>query len=399
MEKTKLSIGKTLKESFALYKKNFRAMLNFALVVVLCTLPVSAGIYIMGVASEGLTSSMLGSDFTIDYSDFDFESYLEDYDLPDAYAEDVVLKANAGDYSIENLDTDVYDYGLPDGFAGQGLLNENNAAMGKFMAMMGSAVVLLLVSAVLSLIFGPKAYLGAQIYLADTLAGGEGEPPTIKSAYAKTKGKVLTMIGYGLLLGLIAGVCVMPLAFVGGIVIGMAGMAPTMLLWVIIPLVVPMVLLIQPWSFLLTPVVALDEQNGSKLSRTSQLIKGNLLRIACVAAVALLAGSGLSALGNVLLRPLIVFLTGGSASEWLITALSTVITAVISMLTFGFCSAAALVTYQALNPQPQPEAWVPEYYAPQPQQMPQAPAPEEPAAPEESIAEEESAEEEDIPEA
>jgi|GEM_PF-2801473 len=377
MEKTKLSIGQTLKEALALYKKNFRALLNFALVVVLCTLPMSAGIYIMGVASEGLTSSMLGSDFSFDYSDFDFESYLEDYTLPEGYAEGVVQKANAGDYSIENLDadTDVYDYSLPDGFDGQGLLGENNAAMGKFMAMMGLAVVLLLVSAVLSLFVGTKAYLGAQIYLADTLTGGESEPPTVKSAYAKTKGKVLTMVGYSLLLGLIAGVCVMPLAFVGGIVIGMAGMAPTMVLWIIIPIVVPMVLLIQPWSFLLTPVVALDEQNGSKLSRTSQLIKGNFLRIVCVAAVALLAGSGLSALSNVLFRSLIVFLSGGSVPEWLITALSTVITAVITMLTFGFSSAAAVVAYQKLKPQPQPEAWAPEYYAPLPQQMPQAPAP------------------------
>ena len=404
MEKIKLSIGGTLKAAFALYRKNFNALLKFALVSVLCTIPLTVGVHIMGTATEGISENLLGSDFGDLYGDFNLEDYdfdFEAYTLPEGYTEDIALKK----------DLDTYDFGDFDAYDGlegyEGLLGSNEAALGKSIGLIALAVLLVLFSLVLTLILGTKAQLGAQFYLADA-AGSEDEKPTIKGAYAKTKGKVAPLVGYSLLLGLIAGACIMPLSFVAGLAIGFTGMNPTLILWILIPVILPAVFCVQPWTFLLTPVVAFDEQTGAKLSRTSQVIKGNFLRIACVALVATFAGSGLVALSNILTKTLITFAFGESAPSWLSPVASAIISALITMVTFGFAAAAAVVTYQTLRPAQQAPAFpfgypqagepVPPEYSELPNFEPQAPAPqaepmEEPAASEEPIKEEE-----DIPE-
>ena len=380
MEKTKLRIGGTLKEAFALYRKNFGVLLKFALVSVLCTIPMTVGIYIMGIATEGMTEmagNLLGSDFAENYGDFDFGDYdfnFEDYTLPEDYVTDVALKGNLAAEDFEDFDVydfDAYDFDAYGDFGGyESLLGGNEAALAKSIGLIVVALLLILFSSLLTLIVGSKVQLGAQFYLADSMvAGGEGEMPTVKGAYAKTKGKVGTLVGYTLLLGLIAGACVMPLSFIIGIAIGAAGLANTsMVIWIVIPLVVPIVFCLQPWGFLLTPVVAFDKQNGSKLSRTSKVIKGNFFRIACVALVATFASSGIVWLCNVLTSSVITFALGDAAPGWLSPVVSGIVSALITMITFGFAAAAAAVTYQKLKPEDEDPYAMFGYPQPQPQE-------------------------------
>jgi len=197
----------------------------------------------------------------------------------------------------------------------------------------GIGWLLTLVSWVLMFTVGMKNALGAQFYLADITAGNEAEKPTIKSAYAKTKGRTATLAGNYLLLGLIFFACMMIFVITAAMIPALSEVMDRSVSSQWIPLI--MILLVQSMTFLFAPAAAFEEKEYSMIGRVRRLSKGNVLRIVVVA----LTGVGISTLSSVLLRRLGMH-----------TLIMSGITSVISLLMFGFNSAAAFVTYQTLKP-------------------------------------------------
>ena len=257
MEQTKLSISITLKNSFALYKKNFGTMLKFALVSFLCGLPMMASNYLTGL-EPGMPRSI--------------------------------------------------------------------------------GWLLMLAAFVLMFTVGVKNSLGAQFFLADMMTNSEGEKPTMKHAYAKTKGKVSILFGNIILLGMIGSACLVPFFVLFYFLPAYTELDRDLAATISGFVMTPPFMLLYPWSLLLTPVVAFEEKDSSKFSLVTRMIKGNYLRIVVVAFI----GLGISALTGNFLRLFDIHLLIRSG-----------ISSVITLFTFGFNSAAAFVTYQQLKPKPQ----------------------------------------------
>ena len=293
METIKLNIAATLKQSFALYRKNFGALLKFALVGVLCNLPAAAGNYIKGLEDDRIARAREA-----------------------LYAPGVM---DAMDVTERLEATEVL-------FRSTGLA---------FLCL-----ALMALSLVLWLAVELKNELGAQFYLADAMVGRESEKPTMKSAYAKTKGKVSTLFGMYLILGIICCICAAPFVILFVCLVTFAEVDQSLLRLASIPVIVPVSLLSYPWFFLIPPLVMDREEESPKFSLISQMTKGNYLRIIAVSFI----GVGISTLSGSFLRevdvnPLIAF----------------GMTSAITLFTFGFNSAAAFVTYQTLKPEPDEE--------------------------------------------
>jgi len=293
MEKTKLNIAATLKQAFSLYRQNFGTMLKFALVSFLCGLPSTVA---------------------------DCLKWFEDERIARArealYAPGVM---DAMDVTERLEATEVL-------FRSTGLTI--------------LCLALMALSLVLWLNVEMKNTLGAQFYLADRMAAGEGEKPTMKSAYAKTKGRVADVFFMGAPLGLIACVCAAPFVFLFFSLAERSEIGLSLLKLLIMLTITLVSLLCYPWFFLIYPVAAFEEEKDRRLSVISRMIKGNFMRIIVVS----FFGIGISTLSGSIARLLPLHVLAAAGIE-----------AVITLFLSGFGSAAALVTYQRLKPKPEPE--------------------------------------------
>ena len=335
MEKTKLNISATLKQAFALYRQNFWALLKFALVGFLCGLPSTVGNYLKGLENDRMFRAA------------------EMFRAPGAWeAMDAMAQSELVDMMTPSR-----------GIAVIGL-------------------VLSVLSVVLFLAVRMKNELGAQLYLADA-AGGEEEKPTMKRAYAKTKGKMADIFGMYLMLGIIACFCLAPFWILFMSLIEFTEISLNLLKWLTALTMTPVAVLGYPWFFLVPPVAAFEEGEDKKISMLSRMVKGSFPRIAVV-----------SFFG--------ITLSGIFMNLFSVHALAAVvIEAVITLFVFGFGSAAALVAYQTLRPEREEREsreQVPAEYYQLPPLPPQISAPQE-DIPEETIANEEPAAEKETPQA
>ena len=199
-------------------------------------------------------------------------------------------------------------------------------------------MLLMLVSVALFFIVGMKNTLGMQFYLAGA-AGGEGKKLTMKSAYAKTKGRVPILFRNAALLGLVFCGCLVPMILIVGFLVMSNHMGQDVMNWVLFPAMIVIFLLFLPRAFLITPVSAFEEKQDATLSLCARLTKGNFLPVAVIAFV----GVGINVLFGNLLRLLGIH-----------TLIRSGISSVISLFIGGFTVALAFVTYQTLKPKPEP---------------------------------------------
>jgi len=196
-----------------------------------------------------------------------------------------------------------------------------------------------LLTLVLMVTVNMKNELGAQFYLADAMAAGSGgEMPTMKSAYAKTKGRAANLFGNYILLLLLPGVCMLFIALAVVILSFNADIDEYLVPWIMLPGMIPIGLIYMPKFFLITPMVAFEEEESPKLTMISRMTKGNFVALVMAALVT----TGISTAAS--------FLLGFFASN---TVAATVISAVVAMLIFGFAHALALMAYQTLRPKPE----------------------------------------------
>jgi len=317
MEKTKLDIAATLKQAFALYKQNFWALLKFALVGFLCSLPSTVSNYIKGLEDDRIARAA------------------EAFQMPEVWDS---AKVAAYEEWMESMTRS----------RGTAIL----------------VLVLSLLSVALFFAVRMKNELGAQLYLADIMAGGEGEKPTMKRAYAKTKGKIADMLGLYLMLGVIACFLLAPFVILFASLAVFTEINQNLLMGSLVLIIAPVAVLSYPWFLLIFPMAAFEEEKSQRLSFISQRIKGNFLPVAVVS----FFGIGIvTMLGSIIkLLPVHALIAAG-------------ITSVITLLTFGFGSAAAFVTYQKLRPEQmsQEPSIPPEYYVLPAFEQPQADRPEE----------------------
>ena len=198
-----------------------------------------------------------------------------------------------------------------------------------------TGTVLMVICSILILIVRLKNELGAQFLLAEAAANDGEEKPTMKRAYAKTKGRTAAFAGNYMLLQAAAGVCVFLVTSCFGVIFLFMETEQSWVRALMELIVNPFIL---PWSMLLVPAAAFEKQKTFKLERTSNIIKGTYLEIAVVA----LIGSGAALFSELFMKvldvnPLIAF----------------GITSAITSLTFGFNSAAAFVIYQTLRLKPE----------------------------------------------
>jgi len=203
------------------------------------------------------------------------------------------------------------------------------------------SIFVMLVSQTVRYTIGAKNTLGAQLYLADITAGGEGEgeKPTMKSAYIKTKGRVAGLAGNQLLLSLIAGVVLGSCTVFLNYLVMYTELEQSPAIDIGMTVLSLASGFVGPWSLLLEPAAALGEKSGFKLGLVSRMLKGNFWRVL----VAAFAGEAISTLYGEFTRFV-------NVNPYVNTGIKTV----IFLLTFGFYSAAAFAAYQQLNQKPEP---------------------------------------------
>lgn len=291
-----LNIGGILRGALDVYKKNTGMFLKFGLIHVLYSLILNAGLYVMERAQGGLDSEGIAA-------------ALESPELlqsPQAYSALLASTGAAG-------------------------------AMG----LMGVALLLITAYMVLSLTLIPKNQLGLQFYIAGAMDEA-AEKPTLKTAYAKTKGRLGSFVGASILLGLIIGACMIPLVL-AIVAMTITGFGAEELIWLMVPAVAAALLAAGPWFFLLAPVAAFG-RGGGVLGQISALKRDNHWRALSVAVVAMLPG----------------LLAGALAQTGVNFFVSAAISAAVNLFALGFSGAAQALTYRQLALPPAEEVCVPQ---------------------------------------
>ena len=209
-----------------------------------------------------------------------------------------------------------------------------------FMEMMLPSFLVMLVSQAVQYTIGAKNELGVQFYLADITAAGEGEKPTLKSAYAQTKGRVASLAGNQFILSLIGSVVFGSFTVLFNVLVMQKDSDQRLATDIFMSVLSLVSGLVYPWSLLLKPAAAFGEKSRSKLGLVSRMFKGSFWRVLVVA----FAGKAISTIYSEITRFV-------SVNSYVNTSIRTV----IFLFVFGFYSAAAFAAYQALNAKPEPE--------------------------------------------
>jgi len=298
MTNQKLGTGEILGNALAVYKENTGMLIKFALINVLYTLALNIGAFIIERAQGAM----------------DIAGLMESINSPEFQG------AASPEALLEQLG--------------------NSGGLMTSMGLMGAGMLFFAVFLVLAFTLIPKNQLGLQFFIADILAGGEGERLTLKSAYAKTRGKVAGLVGGTVLLGLIVGACAIPVIIVFSVIAMFAEADLANLIWLMAPVIFAAMAIVLPWFFLLAPTAAFGRK-GNLLSQISWMKRGNHWQVVAVSLVTMLPG----------------FVAGVLSLTGLNTLIVAAISAMVNLFLFGFSGAAQTLVYRRLAPPPVDNGW------------------------------------------